>query len=163
MYPELRELELPLTDRTLRNFGDSECGGTLAQSFRESCNTTFGQIGLDLGEELARGIENYGLNVQRAGLRPQARHRSQSSDPSKGRSRPKQPLFAQAAIGQADVAVTPLGMAMAAQAVANGGVMMVPHVLSHVTNSDGQEVPNSRYDVARVPTRDGTDDCDDRA
>ena len=70
-----------------------------------------------------------------------------SRGPEQGTFETEAPLFAQAAIGQADVAVTPLGMAMAAQAVANGGVMMVPHVLSHVTNSDGQEVPNSRYDV----------------
>ncbi|MET1001173.1 MAG: penicillin-binding transpeptidase domain-containing protein, partial [Acidimicrobiia bacterium] len=146
VYPELRELELPLTDRTLRNFGDSECGGALAQSFRESCNTTFGQIGLDLGEGLARGIENYGLNVPPpdSDLRPGI---VASRGPEQGTFETEAPLFAQAAIGQADVAVTPLGMAMAAQAVANGGVMMVPHVLSHVTNSDGQEVPNSRYDV----------------
>ena len=146
VYPVLRELELPLTNRTLHNFGDSECGGTLAQSFRVSCNTTFGQIGLDLGETLASGVEKYGLNVDppNTDLRPGV---VPSRGPEKGTFETEAPLFAQAAIGQADVAVTPLEMAMVAQSIANGGSMMVPHVLSHVTNSDGEEVPDSRFNV----------------
>ena len=37
------------------------CGGTLVESFRQSCNTTFGQIGLDLGDEFVPGMEAFGI------------------------------------------------------------------------------------------------------
>src|SRR5262249_35917748 len=44
------------------------------------------------------------------------------------------------AIGQQDVQATPLTMAMVAAAVADGGTIMTPHVLGHVTNSQNQVV-----------------------
>ena len=70
MYPELRELDLPQTNVSCTNFGGSQCGGTLAQSFRVSCNTTFAQIGLDLGDTFASGIERFGVEHRRARHRP---------------------------------------------------------------------------------------------
>jgi peptidoglycan glycosyltransferase len=143
VYPELIELDLPLTDRTLQNFGGSQCGGNLFDSFTVSCNTTFGQIGLDLGDKLAEGIEDYGVSTDAANtdLRPEL---VRSLGPEPGTFEQDSPLFAQAAIGQGAIAVTPLQMAMIAQAVANDGVMMVPHVLDHVENSDGQQSQNFR-------------------
>jgi peptidoglycan glycosyltransferase len=51
------------------------------------------------------------------------------------------PALAQSAIGQNDVAATPLQMAMVAGAVANeDGNVMVPHVLREVRDSDGNIV-----------------------
>ena len=52
-------LDLPQTNNTLKNFGGESCGGTLARSFQESCNTTFGQIGLDLADEFVPGMEKF--------------------------------------------------------------------------------------------------------
>ena len=46
---------LPLTDIALANFGNRRCGGTLEESFVQSCNTTFAQIGLDLGDRVPAG------------------------------------------------------------------------------------------------------------
>jgi peptidoglycan glycosyltransferase len=143
VYPTLTELDLPLTDRTLQNFGGSSCGGNLRASFRVSCNTTFGQIGLDLGDKLAAGIEDYGVSTDPANtdLRPEL---VRSIGPEPGTFEQNAPLFAQAAIGQGEIAVTPMQMAMIAQAVANDGVMMVPHVRDHIENADGQESQNYR-------------------
>src|SRR3546814_9823264 len=50
------------------------------------------------------------------------------------------PALAQAAIGQNDVAATPLQMAMVSAAVANQGKVMAPHVLAHVRETDGNVV-----------------------
>ncbi len=47
------------------------------------------------------------------------------------------PALAQASIGQNDVPATPLQMAMVAAAVANGGMIMRPHVMDHIEDSDG--------------------------
>src|SRR6266542_5857016 len=60
-FPQLTELKLPQTTNTLKNFGGERCGGTLALSFQKSCNTTFGQIGLDLGNEFVPGMEKFGI------------------------------------------------------------------------------------------------------
>ncbi|GIU86006.1 MAG: penicillin-binding protein A [Acidimicrobiia bacterium] len=149
VYPRIRSLDLPQTDRTLSNFGGSVCGGDLIESFRRSCNTTFGQIGLDLGPLLGEGIERFGISTDppRTDLHP-AVVRSIGPEPEEFRE--NQPLFAQAAIGQGTVAVTPLAMAMVAQAVANGGVMLVPHVLDHVENGDGEVVPNSSFGIREM-------------
>ena len=41
--PRSRELDLPLTNNTLKNFGGGTCGGnTVFESFVQSCNITFG-------------------------------------------------------------------------------------------------------------------------
>lgn len=155
VYPEITELELPLTNRTLANFGGSRCGGDLSESFRRSCNTTFGQIGLDLGDRLAERLPDFGINAAapRTDLRPGV---VASDGPEPGTFEREAPLFAQAAIGQAQVSVTPLTMAMIAQAVANGGVMMVPHVLDRVEAPDGRVV--SSYDPRehRIAMQPGT-------
>ena len=50
-----REIPLPQTTATLHNFGGERCGGTLEEGFIVSCNTTFGQVGLDLGNTFAIG------------------------------------------------------------------------------------------------------------
>ena len=138
-FPVLTELKLPLTTATLQNFGGESCGGTMEEGFIESCNTTFGQIGLDLNEQLATGIQRFGVNTEPppSDLNPSA---VQSIGPRKGTFNIEQPRFAQAAIGQGPVAVTPLEMALVAESVATGGVMLEPHVANRIEDSDGNVV-----------------------
>ena len=135
-YPLLTEIVPPQTTRPIQNFGGNECGGTLAESFRDSCNTTFAQIGLDLGERLAEGVESFGINTSApdADVNPRV---VESIGPERGDFELDKPSFAQAAIGQGPVDVTPLEMAMVAAAVANNGVMMIPHVAAEVRDADG--------------------------
>ena len=153
-FPRLREISLPQTDRPLANFGGRECGGTLAESFRVSCNTTFARLGLDLGERLAEGIERFGLNTNPpdTDLNPRV---VRSVGPERGSFELDQPSFAQAAIGQGQVAVTPLEMAMTTAAIANGGVMMVPHVAMEVRDPDGvvvRRIGRSEWRRAMTPS-----------
>jgi peptidoglycan glycosyltransferase len=63
-----------------------------------------------------------------------------SIGPDPGTFRIDAPLFAQAAIGQGAVAVTPLEMALVAESVATGGVMLQPHVVDRIEDSTGQVV-----------------------
>ena len=135
-YPSLRFLDLPQSDKQLRNFGGSNCGGTMAESFRRSCNTTFGQIGLDLGERFVGGMKAFGIGEDVPFDLPEAR----SAGPAPGTFEKNKPSFANAAIGQGDVAVTPLQMATVAAAIANGGVLMAPHVVREVRDADGEIV-----------------------
>jgi len=135
-YPVLRFLALPQSDKQLHNFGNSACGGTLADSFRQSCNTTFGQVGLDLGEKLVDGMKAFGITEDVPFDLPAAR----SGGPAPGTFAHNKPSFANAAIGQGDVAVTPLQMATVAGAIANGGVLMAPHVVREIRDADGRVI-----------------------
>ncbi|MGH9040442.1 MAG: peptidoglycan D,D-transpeptidase FtsI family protein, partial [Acidimicrobiia bacterium] len=135
-FPAMRSLDLPQSDKVLRNFGSSSCGGDLIEVFRRSCNTAFAQLGLDLGEKLAEGAKAFGIgeNV------PFDLREARSAGPVPGTFDRNQPSFANAAIGQGDVTVTPLQMAMVAGAIANGGVLMAPHVAHEVRDPDGRVV-----------------------
>ncbi len=131
--PSPRELDLPQTRATLRNFGGSSCGGetiTLPDAMRISCNTAFGSLGLSLGADRIReqaqafGFGNDSLRVPTTV--------ATSVFPED----PNEPQTAQSAIGQFDVRVTPLQMAMVAAGVANGGEVMEPHLVREVQAPD---------------------------
>jgi peptidoglycan glycosyltransferase len=137
-FPTLSELKLPQTNNTLKNFGGESCGGTLAHSLQVSCNTTFGRIGLDLGDQFVPGMQQFGIgSAPPLDVAPGA---VPSVGPPPGSFRQNQPLFAFAGIGQGDIAVTPLQMALAASAVANNGVIMQPHVTDRITDADDNPV-----------------------
>jgi penicillin-binding protein A len=137
-YPVQSTLALPDTQNVLANFGGETCGGQLPELFTVSCNTGFGAIGLDLGaQHLVDEAQAFGFNQTPPIDLPFA---AQSSFPSVASFNQNQPILAYAAIGQASVQATPLQMAMAAGAFDDGGTIMTPHVLDHVTNSQAQVV-----------------------
>jgi peptidoglycan glycosyltransferase len=137
-FPTLSQLTLPQTSSTLKNFGGESCGGTLARSFQQSCNTTFGQIGLDLGDQFPPGLEQFGIySAPPLDVSPGA---AESTGPAPGSFQQNKPNFAFAGIGQGDVFVTPLEMALAASAVANNGQIMQPHVGERITDGDDNSV-----------------------
>jgi peptidoglycan glycosyltransferase len=141
-YPVRRELDLPQTTRNLRNFGGAACGGTLADALRVSCNTTFAQVGLDLGgERLAAGAAAFGFGERPPLDLPGV---AASAFPAPARFARNLPAVAQSAIGQFDVQATPLQMALVAAAIANGGVIMRPHVMAEVFDDEGRVVERYR-------------------
>lgn len=132
-------LELPLTTATIGNFGGGVCADgneiTLEQGLVVSCNTTFGQIALDLGgDALVDTAEAFGINDTLPIDLPDA---ATSVFPRDGLD---EPTAAQSAIGQRDVRVTPLQMAMVSAAVAHDGQMMQPRVVRNVEDASGRVV-----------------------
>ena len=137
-YPTLRALDLPQTDRDLPNFGGGACGGMLPALLARSCNTGFGQMGLDLGAQpLAAEAQDFGFG-ERPPLDLPAP--AVSVFPAVSSFDRDLPSLAQSAIGQRDVAATPLQMALVAAGVANGGVVMKPHVMAEVRDDQGAVV-----------------------
>jgi len=137
-YPTLRALDLPQTNRDLPNFGGGACGGMLPALLARSCNTGFAQMGLDLGAEtLAAEARDFGF-ADRPPLDLPAP--AASNFPAAAAFDRDLPSLAQSAIGQRDVAATPLEMALVAAGVANGGVIMRPHVLAEVRDDQGAVV-----------------------
>ena len=137
-FPQRSELTLPQTTSKLHNFGGETCGGTLSNSFRESCNTTFGQLGLQLADSFVPGMEAFGINsAPPIDIVPDP---ATSTGPAEGSFQENQPQFAFAGIGQGPVSVTPLQMALVAAGLANGGTIMQPHVVKAIRDSDGNLV-----------------------
>jgi peptidoglycan glycosyltransferase len=132
--PSPTVLDLPQTTATLKNFGGETCGDgkstTLADALRISCNTAFGGLGLTLGgDALRKQAEKFGLDD--GGVRVPMRAAT-----SVFPDQLSKPQEAQSAIGQYDVRVTPLQMAMVAAGVANAGEIMKPYLVREVQAPD---------------------------
>ena len=138
VYPPLKELDLPQTTATLPNFGGGTCGGGIVDLLRVSCNTGFGQMGLDLGAEMLHAeAGDFGFNARPPIDLPAA---ARSVFPEPDEFEEDLPGLAKSAIGQESVRATPLEMALVAAGVVNGGSIMKPHVMAEVKDSDGATV-----------------------
>ncbi|MBA3267432.1 MAG: penicillin-binding protein 2 [Acidimicrobiia bacterium] len=138
VYPFVSEIDLPQTEQPLRNFGGSTCGGPLPEALRVSCNTSFAQLGLDLGaQNLESGSQAFGFTKVPPIDLPFA---AASTFPPTALLARDKPALAKSAIGQQDVAATPLQMALVAAGIANDGVVMTPHVMGEIRDSEGRVV-----------------------
>jgi peptidoglycan glycosyltransferase len=137
-YPVLTALPLPLTTNKLHNFGGESCGGQLPELLTVSCDTGFGQIGLDLGAPaLSAEAQGFGFDQVPPLDLPGV---FKSTFPPASFFNQQTPLLAFSAIGQDNVSATPLQMALVASAIANGGVIMTPHVMQSIRDSEGNLV-----------------------
>jgi penicillin-binding protein A len=146
LWPNPNELDLPLTDETIQNFGGGTCSGgsqiTLADALRQSCNVVFGEIGLELGAEaLAEQARLYGFTAE-AGedLVPFDIPWVSGVFPAPETFEQREPAVAISAIGQQDVAANPLQMALVAAAIANDGVLMQPRLVTEARDPSGRVI-----------------------
>lgn len=146
LWPNPNELDLPLTDATIENFGGSTCSGgsqiTLADALRQSCNVVFGAVGLELGaERLAEQARAYGFTAE-AGedLVPFDIPWTSGVFPAPETFEGRDPAVAISAIGQQDVAANPLQMALVAAAIANDGVEMQPRLVTEARDPSGRVI-----------------------
>ncbi|HTO00926.1 MAG TPA: penicillin-binding transpeptidase domain-containing protein [Microthrixaceae bacterium] len=149
-FPAVTSYTPPGTSHSISNFDGSTCGGTLFKILEKSCNSSFAQMGAEvLGPPpLIKSAEAAGFNspvpIDLTGP-VQSVFPTDFGDIIR-RPEGKAPVYentallAQAAIGQNDVSSTPLQMAMIAAGVANGGSIMVPHVMSEIRARDGDLV-----------------------
>ncbi|UNX54994.1 penicillin-binding protein 2 [Georgenia sp. TF02-10] len=138
MVPAPTELTLPQTSVGLRNPGGRACGDgsgevTLLAAFRQSCNTPFAQLSMDIGYDALRAqAEAFGFGAELE--IPLAVTPSRLPEPE------SQAQLAMSGIGEASVRVTPLQMAMVAAAVANDGAQMRPYLVARELTADLEEV-----------------------
>ncbi|MFD3681894.1 penicillin-binding transpeptidase domain-containing protein [Streptomyces sp. NPDC058613] len=101
-------------------------------ALRLSCNNVFAELAHRLGQDKMRAMaEKFGFNTQ---IDTPVRTNPPSSYPSAKMSVDQ---VAQTGIGQFDVQATPLQMAMVTAAVENGGKLVAPHMVSQVTDANG--------------------------
>jgi penicillin-binding protein A len=137
LFDDPERFDVPQTSSDIGNFGGGRCNGgeplTLAHALRVSCNTTFVELALDLGDEgLADQAERFGFNNDvpfELGVARSAIPREQ--DP---------PSVAQSGIGQRDVRATPMQMALLTASIANGGQLVRPHIVQTVRDPSGSQL-----------------------
>ena len=138
-YSDVAILELPGSTATISNFDGEACVDgttvTLEQAFVRSCNTVFAALGMEVGaEQLVATAEAFGFNE----VIPYDLEVLASVVPAASSFGVDLPAVAQSAIGQRDIRATPIQMALVAAAVANGGEIMIPYVVSDVFTADGK-------------------------
>ena len=110
--------------REINNAYNEVCGGSLVDSFANSCNSVFAPLAMEIGEEsFTKTAEDYGFN------KPPALYNAEGTAavdpptpvvPTPGNYNNE---LGVSGIGQGIVQATPLLMASVAQAIANGGVV----------------------------------------
>ena len=104
----------------------------LWDSFANSCNASFGNIGLKLGSDaLTDTCESVFFNGE---LPTDIPHKNSSFQLASDASDWE---IAATAIGQGKTEVTPLQMVMIASAIANGGNLMEPYLVDSIETADG--------------------------
>jgi len=135
-------LKLPGTTKELINFDNLPCDDgsnptgngkvPLLYAFTVSCNTVFGNLGMQLGDNAIRQqAVKFGMND--ANLRIPLPVSPSSYPPIPGND---PALTAYSAIGQYNDQVTPLQEAMFSAAIANNGTLMTPYMVQKVTAPD---------------------------
>ncbi|MDR6863261.1 penicillin-binding transpeptidase domain-containing protein [Phycicoccus sp. 3266] len=134
-------LDLPQTTVNLPNDDRRPCGPndktSLTHALEISCNTAYGWLGMQVGADAFRAqAAKFGIG-DRLSI-------PMTVTPSSVPAQLNEPQLAQSAIGQYDVRVTPLQMAMVAAAIANKGIVMKPYLVSKVTSSDLETIDEAQ-------------------
>lgn len=119
---------------------------SLARAIASSCNVAFAQIGWQIGaKQLYNGFRKFGFGeslpfdvAATAGKLPEGG--------TLGRAR-----VAQLAIGQGELVVSPLHMAAMTGALAEGGLMRRPYVVSEVRSPSGETIRRTRSSILGAP------------
>lgn len=124
---------LPGTTTVLSNENPSApCeNATLRTALQYSCNNVFAKVAADLGQDRLKAMADaFGFDTEKLDVPVRA---SESVYPM-GMDKAQTALTG---IGQFEVTATPLQMAMVSAALANGGELAAPHMVSRVTDGDG--------------------------
>ena len=143
LMPSLANFNYPVAQ--CQTFSDSNvplcdqggpCGGTMQAMLPASCDPGYGELGVQLGvSTLQKQAELFGYNSVPPLDLPDV---VKSVFPDLATN--SQAFLAQSAIGQYDVATTALQNAMVAAGIADGGVLMTPHLMQQIRDSQGNVV-----------------------
>lgn len=125
---------LPGSTKPLRNESASApcANASIRVALQYSCNNVFGKMAVDLGQDRVRAMaEKFGFDDDELDVPVRAYTSVYPSGMDKAQT-------ALSGIGQFDVTATPLQMAMVSAAIADGGKLVSPHMVSRVTDSGGE-------------------------
>jgi penicillin-binding protein A len=150
----------PQTTHEIRNASPSICPQdevTLAVALRDSCNTGYAQLGVELGGDVlletaqafGLGDDEFAVGRLDGGGIPVASSHTGDLRREDGQDDP--PTVALSSIGQASVRITPIQAAMIAATVANNGVQMRPYLVEALEDSDLSPVYRASPEQLRQP------------
>jgi penicillin-binding protein A len=149
VFPNTSSFLPPQTTDPIQNFGGTVCGGTMVEVFYRSCNIPFAQLALDVGPDLmVAGTKKWGIGekVPIDLPAPAASSFGEVSDFTD-----QLPLLAIGGFGQGSTTMVPMHMAMVASTIANGGVMMKPHVVDATLDHSGGVLSRTTPSVWKTP------------
>lgn len=126
--------QITTDDNTIRCFNDQVHGELeLESAFRQSCNTYFINMGMEIGAINLRKtgeklLFNKTLPISMEHSKSQLLTGDQTSDAE----------LAATAMGQGKTLVTPLHMAMITASIANEGILMKPYIIDYSKNKKGK-------------------------
>jgi peptidoglycan glycosyltransferase len=149
VFPDSKEYIPPQTTNPIGNYGGTLCGGTMVVVFYRSCNIPFAQLAVELGpEKMVEGTKKWGIGekvpIDLPG--PAASSFGEVADFTK-----QLPLLAIGGFGQGSTTMVPLHMAMVASTIANGGVMMKPHVIDATLDHKGGVLSRTTPSAWKTP------------
>ena len=153
-FPDESQYVPPQTTDPVENYDGSTCGGDLATVFARSCNTPFARTAVDLGpERFVAGAARWGFEepIPIDLPRPVASTIGDTSNLAENL-----PLLAIRGFGQNEDQLVPIHMAMAAAAVANGGVMMKPYVVDAELDHQNRVLKRTQPEAWKTPITPGT-------
>jgi peptidoglycan glycosyltransferase len=117
---------------------------SLSYALEQSINTIFAPLAVDLGiPTMTNYMKRFGFYAKLPIDLPAGEGRVSNVISPAGKDYPagsQDEDIGRIGIGQGGLAVTPLQMAMVASAVADNGKLMTPHLVSRITDPDGQTV-----------------------
>ena len=126
------------------------CGGSISVMLPASCDPGYAKLGITLGAKiLYTQAEKFGYNtvppLDLPNVEPSTFPAPDTFDPTKLGI----PGLAYSAFGQQDVKATALQQAMVAEAVADDGTLMTPHLLATIHTSNGTLVEKYKPTIYR--------------
>lgn len=154
--------EIVIDGFTVHNYRPEPFGEhSLQEALSQSINTTFAQIGDQLGEKIIVDyMQKFGfyekppLDLPADEIMASGRYGDgELLSPGDSMDRVQ---VASMAFGQEQLLVTPLQMALVAQSIANGGKMMTPYSVESVADYNGTIVKQAKPGVWKTPIEPGT-------
>ncbi|MBE3066958.1 MAG: hypothetical protein IMZ73_05945, partial [Chloroflexi bacterium] len=147
---------------TINNWRSTPFGQhDLREAFSQSINTTFAQIGDKLGQDkLVEYQRKFGLyekpplELPADEIQISGRYENGNLASPDDKLDPVQNAWM--AVGQENVQVTPLQMAMIAQAIANGGKEMKPYVVDSIADYNGTIIRQTKPEQLQNPIQPAT-------
>ncbi|HVB90777.1 MAG TPA: penicillin-binding transpeptidase domain-containing protein [Acidimicrobiales bacterium] len=142
-FPPAVSISFPDSNKTLSNDGLSACGGPMIVMLPESCDPGYAELGVKLGAAtMTKQAQLFGFsifgtpnqtvpNLDLPGVVPS----TFTELPTSG-----QALLAYSSIGQENDTATALQNALVVAGIANGGVIMTPHLMEQIRDSQGNLV-----------------------
>ena len=116
----------------------------LEMSFAKSCNSSFANIGVGLKEETFDNVLSDLMFNEELPIDYRSKKSSAGYPEDKSAA-----AVMQLSIGQGKTSISPMHLNMITCAVANGGNLMKPYVISKIESADGKEVKSYKPEIYR--------------